>query len=220
MPRKRIGYNHRDLALAFGAELNLRLDSSDYPVLYHLQRIIQKPCTVLDLGGNVGTHYLRYRKYLNLENINWIVCDLPEITKVGRERCAEMSNIEFINDFVEIKSAQIDVFLACGTLQYIDIDSPDPLLQRLIDMGKRPAHILIDVLPLYDGKQFVTLQNGGLVRYPQYVFNREGFIRAITNLGYDLVDLWDNRFDSCVIPFHPKRSVHAYTGLCFSDRQS
>jgi putative methyltransferase (TIGR04325 family) len=89
----------------------------------------------------------------------------------------------------------------------------------LIEKGIRPRHILIDQLPLYDGPRFVTLQNGGLVRYPQYVFNRSEYLRTIANLGYELVDSWDCRNFSCIVPFHPGRSVRAYTGLCFSDMQ-
>lgn len=214
-PRKSLGYNHRDLALAYQSELNLRLDSSDYPVLFHLKHILTKPCTVLDMGGNVGTHYLRYRECLNMVDVRWIVCDVPEITKVGREICAGMSNIEFVHDMAELGSTHIDVFLASDSLQYIDGESPAVLLRQLIDRCGRPAHILLDLLPLYEGERFVTLQNGGPVYYPQHVFNRSDLIESITDLGFVLADIWDDHHDSCVIPFHPDKSVYAYTGLHF-----
>lgn len=211
----RIGYNHADLARQYQADLDLNLDNSDYPVLYHLDRVLTDNCTVLDFGGNVGIHYLRYRKYLGLDNVRWVVCDVPEITKVGQQTCAGISNIAFVNDIDELNEPKIDIFLASDSLQYIE--SHDLLLPRLIDKGVRPRHILIDQLPLYDGRRFVTLQNGGLVHYPQYVFNREEYVLGVTNLGYELLDSWDCRNFSCIVPFHADRSVRAYSGLYFSE---
>jgi hypothetical protein len=37
---KKIGYNHEELARAYQAELNFRLSTSEYPVLFYLQRIL------------------------------------------------------------------------------------------------------------------------------------------------------------------------------------
>jgi putative methyltransferase (TIGR04325 family) len=213
---KRIGYDHEDLAQEYQATLNLRLESFDYPILFHLDRIIGRCRVVFDFGGNIGIHYLRYRQYLRLETVKWIVFDLPAITTAGRETCANIPSIAFINDVTELNEARIDVLLASGSMQYLA--SPGLLLRKLIENGTRPSHILINRLPLYDGPQFVTLQNGGLVYYPQYVFNRDRFIRAIENLDYELIDAWVDAADSCIIPFNPKRSVCAYTGLYFLEK--
>jgi len=216
---KKLGFNHRDVVLAHKVDLGGRLDSSEYPVLFHLHQFLRTPGTILDLGGGVGRHYLRYRNQLTLSNVNWIVCDLPEMVKEGRELCAGDSNITFVSEIAEIKVNRIDVLLACSSLQYIDIASPDVLLRQLINQGNRPRHILIDQLPLYDGDQFVTLQHNGGVRYPQHVFNRSQFLESIVGLEYELIDCWDNRFDTCIIPFHPDKAVRACTGLCFLDKQ-
>jgi putative methyltransferase (TIGR04325 family) len=213
---RRIGYDHEDLAREYQATLNLRLESFDYPILFHLDRIIGRCRVVLDFGGNIGIHYLRYRRYLRLADVKWIVLDLPAITTAGREACADIPSIAFINDVAELNEPQIDILLASGSMQYLA--SPRLLLQRMISDGIRPLHILINRLPLYDGPQFVTLQNGGLVYYPQYVFNRKEYIKTITNLDYNLIDIWANAADSCIIPFHPEMSVRAYTGLYFSKK--
>lgn len=213
----RIGYDHGDLARQYRAQLYLDLDSSEYALLYHLDRMLTDRCTVLDFGGNVGVHYLRFRKYLDLDKVKWIVCDVPEITRVGRAACAGASNVAFINDIDELDKTRIDVFLASDCLQYVE--SQDQLLPRLIEQGARPRHILIDQLPLYEGPRFVTLQNGGLVRYPQYVFNRRQYLTAIAGLGYELVDSWDCRNFSCIVPFHRDKTVRKYTGLCFSEKR-
>jgi putative methyltransferase (TIGR04325 family) len=210
---KKIGHDHADLARQYQKNLDLRLESFDYPILFHFDRIVDGCRTVFDFGGNVGVHYLRYRRYLKLENVKWIVLDLPEITNAGREICAELPNISFISDITDLREPQIDILLASGSIQYLA--SPDLLLRKMIDNGTRPAHVLINRLPLYDGPQFVTLQNGGLAYYPQYVFNREKYINSIEDLDYELIDTWPDAADSCIVPFHPNRSVRAYTGLYF-----
>jgi putative methyltransferase (TIGR04325 family) len=212
---KRIGYNHSDLAREYQEKLTLRLDSSDYPALYHLSHIISDHCTILEFGGNIGDRYLRYRKHLDLERVRWIICDLPEITAIGQEVCAHTSNVEFINDIAEVRESRVRLFLAVGSIQYVE--SPDILLAKLLNKGIRPNHILTDQVPLYSGRRFVTLQNGGLVCYPQHVFNREQYIDAIANLDYVLVDSWGCG-DSSVIPFHPDKT-HSYSGLYFSDKR-
>jgi putative methyltransferase (TIGR04325 family) len=210
---KKLGYDHPDLAREYQKNLSFRLESFDYPILFHLARIMDGCRTVFDFGGNLGVHYLRYRRYLKLDHVKWIVLDLPEITSAGRQTCADLPNIAFINEIAEFRESGLDILLASGSMQYLA--SPNLLLEKMADQGARPAHVLINRVPLYEGPQFVTLQNGGLVYYPQYVFNREMFIRSIENLDYELVDAWPDPADSCIIPFHPARSVRAYTGLYF-----
>jgi putative methyltransferase (TIGR04325 family) len=217
--RARIGYNHEAVARQYRAQLDLRLENYDYPVLYHLTRLVNAASTILDFGGNVGVHYLRYKKYLDLEKVRWIVCDLPEITKIGQQVCAgEASNIVFVNDIDQLKEPKIDIFLACGSLQYVE--SHDLLLARLVDNRIRPRHILIDQLPLYSGRRFVTLQNGGFAYCAHHVFNRVEYIATFTDSGYQLVDCWFCANQSCNIPFHPDRSFPRYSGLYFRDARS
>lgn len=210
---KKIGYDHADLAREYQKNLSLRLESFDYPILFHLDRIVEGCRTVFDFGGNVGVHYLRYRRYLELDHVKWIVLDFPEITAAGRQTCADLPNVAFVNDVAEIHGSPPDILLASGSMGHLA--SPHLLLGKMIDHGLRPAHVLINRVPLYDGPQFVTLQNGGLVYYPQYVFNREMFIGSIEGLDYELVDSWPVTADSCIIPFHPDKSVRVYTGLYF-----
>jgi|SRR5215207_709985 len=79
----------------------------------------------------------------------------------------------------------------------------------------KPSHLLLNRVPLYNGEQFVTLQNGGLVFYPQYVFSNGELICSIQRLGYKLVDTWEDRIDCARIPFHSSRSLPYYYGLYF-----
>jgi putative methyltransferase (TIGR04325 family) len=203
---KKIGYNHEELAKGYLGELNLSLSSHRYPILYHLGTILRnlpERCTLLDFGGNVGVHYLSLQKYLDLDKVKWSVCDVPAIIKIGQESCTGISNVLFIDDITKFTEPDLDVFLASGSMQYIK--SPDILLLKLMTSGVRPRHVLIDDVPVYDGPRFVTLQNGGLVCYAQYIFNREEFIKAITDFGYKVINCWHHY--TYIIPFHHEKVI-------------
>ncbi len=209
---KEIGYDQPDLAKEYQMTLeNQKIKNYDYPVLFWLKGVIEKSLTIFDFGGNVGIHYYLYTKYLSYPpELKWIVCDVAEITKAGEELAQqqEKSGLIFTNDFEAANDT--DIFLASGSIQYVE-----SLSRSLLKLTKKPKHLLINRLPLYNGKQFVTLQNGGMVYYPQYVFNRQDFIDSLCNIGYELIDVWKDREDSCVIPLHPKNSVPFYSGLYF-----
>jgi putative methyltransferase (TIGR04325 family) len=83
---------------------------------------------------------------------------------------------------------------------------------------EKPKHLLVNRLPLYEGEKFVTLQNGGKVFYPSYVFNQSNFIDSFKEIGYELIDIWEDWNDSCIIPFHPEKSLLFYRGLYFKLR--
>ncbi len=218
---KSIGYDNEELAQEYQQMLE---DNNwenkgrsvllhDYPVLFWLNSIFhQGDKTVFDFGGNVGIHYYSYTKYLEkAKNFKWVICELPEIIKAGKKIAEKRSaqDLDFTSNFEDIKSKNI--FIASGVIQYIDN------LPQKLSIPDKPQHLLINRLPLYDGKQFVTLQNGGKVFYPQYVFNRTQFIEGLNNIGYELIDMWEG-VGCCIIPFHPEKSVHSYSGLYFKLR--
>lgn len=203
---KRIGYDHQDLAEAYADGLEQAVRDYDYPVLFWLQKLITNDSSLLDFGGNVGTHYSQYRSYLDLPDaMRWTVFDLPEIVRVGKKNRKD-KHLSFTDDLANCPTA--DIVLASGVLQYIEDFSA-----FINSLPQHPQHLIINRLPLYDGQKFVTLQNGGDVFYPQYVFNRADFIGSTERAGYRLVDEWIDRVDSCVIPFHSENSLSHYAGL-------
>lgn len=209
-PRNRpVGCNVAEYASVHLDRLN-HLEAYDYPVLFWLRPLLHDHCTLFDLGGNVGVHYHAYRKYLDYPaGFRWIVCDLPEITKAGIAIANERddANLLFTNSIEQLDGA--DILIAAGALQYID----QPIESLLSTLHSKPRHLLFNKLPLYDGPGFVTLQNGGPVFLPQYIFNKEQFLGSLRRLGYRVVDAWQVPGFSCYIPLHPDRTVHAYTGL-------
>jgi putative methyltransferase (TIGR04325 family) len=217
---KKIGYDCAELAQEYQAMLDRGdwegsksvVRSFDYPVLYWMGQILQtgtfERLNIFDFGGNLGIHFLAYSKYLNLpSNLSWIICDLPQIVKVGKTAGRD-SRLSFTTD-LELASGS-DIFLASGSIQY-DRD----IARRIEALERKPQHILINRIGLYAGKQIVTLQNGGRVFYAQYIFNRHEFINSFESIGYKLVDIWEDNVDSCYIPFHPQVNVPCYHGLYF-----
>jgi putative methyltransferase (TIGR04325 family) len=209
---KTIGYDNLELAQYYKQTLEQQpgVASFDYPVLFWLNLLFGIGCTqIFDFGGNVGTHYYAYSKYLTYpKDLKWVICEVPAIIQIGQEiaKIRTVQELDFTTRFEDADNS--NVLVASGSIQYVE-----NLAHTLSGLKKKPEHLLINRLPLYDGEQFVTLQNGGKVFYPQYVFNKAEFIGNLENLGYELVDVWEDRVDMCIIPFHPDHSVPVYSGL-------
>lgn len=217
---KKIGYNNSELALEYQQMLlqgnwensGRTVAGHDYPLLFWLNSIFERGDgnTIFDFGGNVGIHFYSYSKYLNYPtDLKWTICEVPEIVKIGKQIAdrREVSNLDFTSEFKDVTNK--NVLIGSGSIQYVDN------LSNLIPVNGKPVHLLINRLPLSDSDRFVTLQNGGSVFYPQYVFNKTEFINGLENIGYKLVDIWGNQGDSCIIPFHLDKSINNYYGLYF-----
>ncbi len=118
--------------------------------------------------------------------------------------------LAFTSDLHEGRDA--DVLLSAGALQYVDTTLPD----LLAGMGCRPAHIIVNKLPLYEGPTFVTVQSTGRAFIPIWrLFNRTEFVEGIVAQGYRVVDDWQNSEVRCHVPMARNRSVDAYSGYFF-----
>jgi putative methyltransferase (TIGR04325 family) len=208
---KKIGYNNPDLAAEYRDTFAIEIGFYDYPMLLWLKDLLHNGCRIFDFGGNIGTHFYRYEQYLKYpDDLTWTICELPEIIKAG-ETLAKQKNrlsLRFTDQFEQADGANI--FIASGSVQYVD-----SLARLLENLPVKPQHILINRIPLCQGKPFVTLQNGGLVFYPVYVFNKPDFIQSICQLGYKLVDSWQDHSERCAIPFHPEFTSLTFSGLYF-----
>jgi putative methyltransferase (TIGR04325 family) len=212
---KFIGYDNEALAQEYKDEVKVpvKVLTYDYPILFWLKSIFSQDSSILnifDFGGNIGIHFYSYLNYLDYpSNLVWRVCEVPAISRAGKELAERRAccNLEFVCCFEEASGA--DIFLASGSIQYVK-----SLAESLKNLSKQPSHILLNRLPLHNNEdQFVTLQNGGQVFYPQYVFNKAQFISSFLSLGYELIDIWEDKEDTCNIPFHSKKSLPFYYGL-------
>jgi putative methyltransferase (TIGR04325 family) len=214
---KPLGYNNPDLAAEYQAMLedqrwehgNGLIRTFDYPVMFWLSVLLREPVrTVFDFGGNVGVHFYGYSNCVDLPHeLTWTICDVAAIIEAGKRIAAERkADLRFTTTFDD--AAGQDLFLAGGSVQYVE-----DLGRLLRGLQRLPKHVLVNRLPVYDGPRFVTLQNGGPVFYPQYVFNHDEFIASLGAAGYELVDSWDNIMPADV-PFHAKSFQHQ--GMYFS----
>lgn len=45
------------------------------------------------------------------------------------------------------------------------------------------------------------------------VSSRTEFLESIRQIGYEVIDVWEDPNDDCRVPFHQDRSVNFYSGL-------
>jgi len=209
---KPIGYNNPEPARMYRDRLN-RIYPGDYPAIFWLSKAIEGGrCSIFDLGGHIGIAYYSYQKYIEYPaNMDWQVCDVKEVTQAGTQLANKKGcgKISFTNDYHDANGKEI--FFASGSLQYLDIS----LASMIAQLELRPKDIIVNLTPLHDEMEFVTLQNIGSAFCPYQVFNREEFINAVCVLGYTLIDSWENAEKSCLIPFYPEHSLDHYCGLYF-----
>ena len=208
---KPLGYNNAALAEEYVRTLSTSVESYDYPMIFHLGNMAEKVRSVFDFGGNVGTHLYAYSRYVDLApDLTWTVCEVPAIARAGRRLADRRNEDRLAFTTVGDHASGVDVFLSSGAIQYFDHPSFADFLDGL---PEKPAHLLLNRMPLHDGPEFVTLQNGGMTFYPQRVLNHGRFVSELGRIGYELVDTWKDHVDRCIIPFHAGRSLAHYFGM-------
>lgn len=207
---KLAGYDHAEIGKIYLNNMSKARDS-DYPVLFWLERLLPQQSAVFDFGGNIGVSYYKFENYLQYpERMRWLVCDLPEITKAGCEEATQRSSsVEFTTDFEDANACEI--FLALGVIQYV----PDPLAQSLARLDRKPQSVLINRIPLWDGEDFVTLEDVYSAVCAYQVFNRAKFIQDICDLGYELADSWTTPDLALNVRWRPNHCIPAQSGLYF-----
>ena len=195
----------------------------DYPVLWWLAAAFRNGGhSVLDIGGSVGVHYYAYQQFLELpKGLKWTVAEVPSVARVGERLASEQQSesLVFCTDLdSEVGRTDADVWMAAGSLQYLEHPSIPRLLRHT---RRRPRHMLLNKLPLYDGEPFVTTQNLGEHCYaPVHVFNRNAFINSILAEGYVLRDEWPVHERSLYLPGFGDRSFSCFSGLYFVEETS
>jgi len=210
IPRDRlVGYdNEASSKLYFDSHSSVK--PTDYAAFYWLAPLLAKHSTLFDFGGHVGRLYYPFRKYLVFPtDFRWIVCDVPEVVRAGRTLAKERgaSALEFTTEFRDAE--QSEVLFSSGTLQYLEHDFAS-MLSRL---NRRPAHLLINRVPLSNLPTWFTVQDYGPALSPYRIENRAAFIASLERLGYSLVDSWQCYESVCRVLLRPKYRVRSYTGM-------
>lgn len=195
------------------------LRPSDYPVLFHLQKILPQIRSVLDIGGSIGNLFFSYEKYLDYPpGFSWTVFEASDLVTAGT-RIAQQKNeprLQFTTSLESCESA--DAVLISGALHYFE-QMPPELLQGL---RHRPRHVFINRTPVIDGPSAVTIQDHDdyYAISPARMISRSELMQSMSVADYDLVDEWRASELRLRIPLHPKASVNAYSGFYFRAQES
>lgn len=202
LPAARLNsYDHADVApVNFQSMCQTRL--WDYPVMFWLDKLHAPGMRVLDAGGHFGTKYIAFRSRLRLDEVFWTVYDLPETVLAARAAQAKgdvPSEVRFVDDLRN--AGEVDMLLASGLLQYLDI----PFLEFLGRLPTRPAHILLNKVATRDGPSVTTLELIGPARVPYQIRRRGGFEADLAAAGYSIRDSWEIATLGHVIDTHPEK---------------
>jgi putative methyltransferase (TIGR04325 family) len=210
-PRMAVGYDVTAAGAMYRERMN-RVLLKDYPALLWLSRLMPKAHRLFDIGGHVGIMFYAYRRYLNFrDDLEWTVCDVPAVVKEGEAmaRARDESNLSFTTRLDDVDGS--DVVLATGSLQYIERSIGD-LLGSLVT---RPEHVLINETPTHPERDIITLQNIGVSICPYRIVRHGSILTAMTTLGYELVDSWEDPVRRTGIPFVTDGAEIAYSGFYF-----
>ncbi len=188
-----------------------RFNPGDQPMMPWLADILPGARSVFDLGGNIGLAYYAFRLCLPVaQELRWTVCEVPGVNQAGEQIALEQNATRL--SFTEKRELAegADLYVTFGALQYIE----DPFSEIIGALRTKPRHILVNRVPLTEGRPFITLQNNIEWFFPYKVEGRAPFEQSITSLGYELVTRWplDRSFS---VFMEPQYRVDHYYGMYF-----
>jgi len=210
------GYDNTESADLY-RERTRRIFINDYPMIYWLGRWFAEGAhRVFDVGGHIGIAYYAYQKYLAYpQGLSWTVMDVPAVNASGARWAAEHDARRQLHFADEIGAASgSDLLFAAGSLQYLSYSLGDALAA----MPKRPRFLLLNSVPIHMRESYFTVQNIGVACCPYRITAERDFLGVLSALGYELQDRWENPLRSCIIPFHPERSLDRYFGFAFRSK--
>jgi putative methyltransferase (TIGR04325 family) len=186
-PQAALAYDD-DRVVEINIELFSRVHLFDWPVLFHLQRLLAAGALrrLTDFGGHVGVKYHAYRGLLDLPpDFAWQVVEVPVMCREGRRRAAGLPQLRFHETPEATEPA--DLLLCSGALQYVE----EPLDVILARLPARPPAILLNKVSVVDDRGFFTLESFGLGRMPHQVLALAELDALRVRAGYSLSARWD-----------------------------
>jgi len=198
---ERVAYDRDDIA---DVSLNMisQVALCDYPVLLWLDRLIRENnnLSLLDAGGHAATKFTAFSDQLPLSQIDWAVWDLQSLLKVGGQWQGEGRLPKAIRFVDTPKDAgDVDLLLASGLLQYLDIS----LTELLGQMSKPPRYIILNKVATRPDDELVTLELIGSIRVPYRMRNKPAFEAELDEAGYMIHESWTIPSLSHRIGTHP-----------------
>jgi putative methyltransferase (TIGR04325 family) len=212
------GYDNTESADLY-RERTRRIFINDYPMIYWLGRWFAEGAhRVFDIGGHIGLAYYAYRKYLAYpSSLSWTVMDVPAVNAAGAQWAVQHDAARSLHFADEVGAASgTDVLFAAGSLQYLSYSLEDALRS----MARKPRFLLLNSVPIHMRESYFTVQNIGTACCPYRITAEREFLDGLAALGYDLQDRWENPLRSCIIPFHPDKSLDRYFGFAMRHRDN
>lgn len=203
------GYDNSDAAKMYKERIH-KPYSTDYPVLFWMEKFKNEFTTIFDFGGHIGVHYYSYPKVLELSRLSkWTVCDVESVCKEG-EKFAQDNDagrkLNFVTDIVHCEG--YDLFIANGSLQYLEWE----LHSKLKEISDKPKFLIINMTPLHPTAKTITLNSIGTAFCPYHLRKEVDFFNGLSNAGYEIIDIWNNEEKACSIAFESERSINYYRG--------
>lgn len=143
--------------------------------------------SVLDFGGGLGSHFLRWHAWLaRIPELHWCVVEQAHFVETGKELFADEPRLSFAKSIVDAKAHAPNAVLASSVLHYL----PEPLaaLDEIVALGARG--IVIDRTPFSDDEAHILSQRVpkslGRASYPLWLLPRET-VNARLRERYDLL---------------------------------
>jgi putative methyltransferase (TIGR04325 family) len=209
------GYDHEGPAQLYRNLIGKHTPCT-YPIFYWTSQILARSSNhvdILDYGGHFGIKY--YNFVANTPeswDFTWTVYDVPKVVDAGSDFASQRPDLNTRHlDFTKtVHGRHDDVFFSSGALQYVD----SSLAAELQKMSKLPTHVIIGSLPVAD-RSFYTIQNIGVTMSPYQIFSRQEVLTSMSQLGYELVDHWQEHNKSCFIASDRLKSLSYYEGFYF-----
>ncbi|MDM0121767.1 methyltransferase, TIGR04325 family [Variovorax arabinosiphilus] len=162
--------------------------------------------SVLDFGGGLASHYLRWRPLLTpLPEVRWAVVEQGKFVSEGNALFSANMSVSFHAEIAGVASPP-NAVLASSVLQYL----PEPyrILQQLIDLA--PRVIVLDRTAYGEEETVVTQfvpRRLGKASYPLWVLSRSR-VHAALSKNYTLL----TEFDAADRPFEVPGVRASYHG--------
>lgn len=131
--------------------------------------------SVLDFGGGLGSHFLRWRKHLaRIPHLHWRVVEQQHFVDAGKELFAGNQQLSFTTAIAVADAPAPNAIVASSVLQYL----ADPLstLDELIAL--RARGMIVDRTPLREDRDALILSQHvpkslGRASYPLWLLSRK-----------------------------------------------
>ena len=160
---------------------------------FHKQRSTFLPCTVammlsgnartrvLDFGGGLGIGYMTLAESIpnDLENVDYFILEVPEVSAVGADLLEE--RVTYLPDLPLGQS--FDLIHAASSFQYVE--RWKDLIENFASLN--PKYILLSDFFAGAIKSFVSLQNYYGSKIPHWFLNSQDLLDTFERHGYRLI---------------------------------